>query len=200
MRRAVVALALLAGAAWLAGCSNDLVVVLPASDGHIGGVVVKTNRGAFVLDQPYAEAKAGLTGLSPGKADAKDVDTAFSSALAARPIPPKDYNLYFLNDSDVLTPPSREAFEAIFPEIARRKAAEIVITGHTDTMGALEYNDKLSLDRANAVEKLFEKQFADHGISGDSISTAGRGKRELLKPTPDQTPEPLNRRVVITVR
>jgi OOP family OmpA-OmpF porin len=196
MSRAAVAFALAACVALMCGCSNDLVVVLPASDGHIGGVVVNTTHGQFVLDKPYAEATPGLTGLAPGQADPKNVAQIFSAALAARPIPPKNYTLYFVNDGDELTPGSRADFNEVFAEISRRKAAEIVITGHTDTWGTREYNDQLSLDRAKSVEKLFVAR----GLSGASIITAGRGKRELLVQTPDQTHEAKNRRVVITVR
>lgn len=192
----IIVFALSCGGVLLGSCSNDLVVVLPASDGHIGGVVVETNRSKFVLDQPYAEASPGLVGMHAGQSDAKEVDQVFSAALSAQPIPPRHYTLYFVNDSDELTADSRGDFEEVFKEIARRKAAELVITGHTDTMGEVDYNDKLSLDRANAVEHLF----TERGLSGASIVTAGRGKRELLVKTPDQTPEPRNRRVVITVR
>ena len=196
MRPVEVLFAAAAGTALLCGCSNDLVVVVPASDGHVGGVVVETSRNKFVLDQPYANASPGIFGLEQGRSTPRDVDAAFSKALTAQPIPPRSYTLYFVNDSDELVPGSRAAFEQVFTEIARRKVAEIVITGHTDTMGDNDYNDHLSLTRANSIEKLFTAR----GLTGDLIVTAGRGKRELLVKTPDQMPEPRNRRVVVTVR
>jgi outer membrane protein OmpA-like peptidoglycan-associated protein len=132
--------------------------------------------------------------------DANSVDKVFGSALAARPIPPKTYALYFVNDSTELVPESRAAFESVFADVAKRKAAEIVVTGHTDTVGTREYNDRLSLERANAVATQFKDSFAANGIKSDAVSTAGRGERDLLVPTGDQVPEPRNRRVEITVR
>jgi outer membrane protein OmpA-like peptidoglycan-associated protein len=108
--------------------------------------------------------------------------------------------LYFENDSDELVPESRGVFDQIFAEIAERKAAEIVITGHTDRVGAPDYNDQLSLDRANAVARRFRDDFEKHGIRADAVTTAGRGERDLLVQTADQVPEPRNRRVEITVR
>lgn len=196
MRLHVIVVVTAAGLGLLSGCSKDLVVVVPASDGHVGGVVVETARNKFVLDQPYAEASPGLFGLKQGTSTPKDVGTTFSKALAAQPIPPKNYTLYFMFDSKVLVPESRGDFEEVFKEIARRKVAEIVITGHTDTMGTDDHNDTLSLQRANSIEDLFTAR----GLTGDSIVTAGRGKREPLVNTGDQVPEPRNRRVVITVR
>jgi outer membrane protein OmpA-like peptidoglycan-associated protein len=180
--------------ALLSACaSNDLVVVLPAADGHIGGVVVQRGDNKIVLDKPYAAADADA---KPVAVDQKEVDQIFGSTLAARPIPPKSYTLYFQPDSNDLVPDSRAAFEDVFTEIAKRKASEIVITGHTDTMGSVEYNDKLSLARAKSVTKLF----TDRGIAPDAIVAVGRGERELLVPTKDQVPEARNRRVEITVR
>jgi len=180
--------------ALLAGCaSNDLVVVLPAADGHIGGVVVQHGDNKILLDKPYAAAGADA---KPVAVDAKDVDQIFGATLAARPIPPMHYTLYFRPDSNEMAPDSQAAFEAVFTEIARRKASEIVVTGHTDTMGTLDYNDKLSLARAKSVSKLF----TDRGLAPSSVIAVGRGERELLVQTKDQVPEPRNRRVEITVR
>ena len=135
----------------LAGCSHELVVVLPASDGHIGGVVVEDGSQKIVLDKPYAGAEPGSGTVKAVISDEKEVGVIFAGALAARPIPPATYILYFANDSDELVPESRDAFDKIFAEVSRRNAAEIVITGHTDTVGTPEHNDQLSLDRANAV-------------------------------------------------
>ena len=186
-------LAPLAVLACLAACSNNLVVVLPAADGHVGGVVVEQDGNKVVLDKPYAAADGGS---KPTTVDAADVDKIFGTTLAARPIPPKHYTLYFVADSDALVPESRAAFEDVFAEVARRKASEIVVTGHTDTVGSMEYNDKLSLARAKAVSKLF----VDRGLAAQSVIAVGRGERELLVQTKDQVSEARNRRVEITVR
>ena len=149
-----------------------------------------------VLDKPYAEESHGLLGGSTSTSNEKEVAADYGDALAAQPIPPKSYTLYFIEGSDELVPESRGAFEAIFTEIAARKAAEIVITGHTDTVGSPKDNDKLSRERAQSVEKLF----VGRGIPAESLVAAGRGQRELLVPTAPNVPEPKNRRVVITVR
>jgi OOP family OmpA-OmpF porin len=199
MLRIAPLLALPLGAALLAGCArSDMVVVLPESDGHVGAVVVQSGDGKIVLDKAYAAAAPGPLGgaMKPAETDAQEVNRIFGSALAAQPIPPKSFTLYFENDSDVLVPESRADFEGVFADIAQRKAAEIVITGHTDTMGTPDYNDSLSLDRAKAVAHLF----TERGVPPQSVTTAGRGRRDLLVPTGDQVPEPRNRRVVITVR
>src|SRR5690242_13352978 len=160
--------------ALLSGCASDQIVVLP-ENGAIGGVVVEEGKQKTVLDKAYAEESHGVFGASRGTSNEKDVKASFGDALAAQPIPPKRYTLYFVEGSDELVPDSKEAFEDIFKEIAARKAAEIVVTGHTDTVGAPKDNDKLSRERALSVEKLFVAR----GISADSLIAVGRGQREL---------------------
>jgi len=194
------ALAAALALAALAGCASksNLVVVLPEPDGHVGAVVVHDTKGDTVLDKAYAAegARAGNGALQPVQVDPQEIKEIFGGALAAQPIPPKTYTLYFISDSDQLTEASRAEFEDVFKEIARRKAAEVVVTGDTDTVGSLEYNDALSLKRAEAVRQLFIAR----GLPADAVIAAGRGERELLVATADEVAEAKNRRVEITVR
>jgi outer membrane protein OmpA-like peptidoglycan-associated protein len=180
------------------GVRDNLVVVLPGADGHAGAVTVTDARGQTVLDQPYAATTAGRgeTRTERVAISALEVERIFGAALAAQPKAPVAFRLYFLSDSLELTPESREAFDKVFTEIAGRSAADTVVTGHTDSVGVQAYNDTLSRERAVAVRELLVKR----GLRADSIGVAGRGERELLVPTPDETREPRNRRVEITVR
>jgi outer membrane protein OmpA-like peptidoglycan-associated protein len=63
-------------------------------------------------------------------------------------------------------------------------------------MGPLEYNDTLSLRRAERVRK----DFVDRGVPDSAISVAGRGEREPIVATADEVTEPRNRRVEINIR
>lgn len=180
--------------------TNDLVVVLPGADGHIGGVVVEAAGSKMTLDKAYAGAKPGGGAMQSVAMTESEVQSIFSDALAASPIPPKTYLLYFVSGSNELTAESRPALDEMLAEISQRKAVEVVITGHTDTVGASGANDRLSLDRAKAVEAQLRETFAAHGVASDAVSAVGRGERALLVKTADQVAEPRNRRVEITVR
>lgn len=202
LARALAGAALLAAAA-LGGCASkdNLVVVLPDAAGpHVGTVVVYKPDGAqaAVLNKPYAAvgSGAGSTDVKPVEVDQKEVAQVFGAALAAQPIPPQRFTLYFESGSDALTPESRKAFEAVFTEIAKRKAAEIVVTGHTDTVDSVERNDALSRQRAEAVRQMLIAR----GLKPEDVVAVGRGERELLVQTGNGVNEPKNRRVVITVR
>jgi outer membrane protein OmpA-like peptidoglycan-associated protein len=54
----------------------------------------------------------------------------------------------------------------------------------------------LSLKRAQTVADLIRSQ----GLHVEALVVESHGKRNLLIPTPDETPEPRNRRVEITIR
>lgn len=185
-------------AVMLAGCaSGGEVVVLPAADGHVGGVVVQTGDGkTVVLDKAYASDVIGDS--KAGTSNADDVQKGFADVLAARPIPPGEHKLFFKNDSDEMRDDSKTEFnEKVFADVARRGAAEIVIIGHTDSVGALEYNDRLSLDRAEAIKTLLVERQSDLP-PGMSITTAGRGERD--DKDADETRNPDERYVSIFVQ
>jgi len=198
VRRWFTPLALAALLAACGGVKDNLVVVVPGADGHVGAVTLTDARGQTVLDQPYAAATAGRGATASDRVEisAAQVDAIFGAARGAQPKPPVAFRLYFLNESDQLTPESTVAFEGVFSEIASRAAADTVVTGHTDTAGTDAYNDALSLNRATMVRTLLLAR----GLKPDSVTIAARGKRELLVPTADQVHEPRNRRVEITVR
>jgi OmpA-OmpF porin, OOP family len=68
------------------------------------------------------------------------------------------------------------------------------VEGHTDTVGTREYNKDLSDRRAAAVVDYLAKNFH---VDRSRVEAVGMGEDRLLVPTPDQTPEPRNRRVLV---
>lgn len=175
----------------------ELIAVIPAADGHVGAVMVRSGGGEQLLDRAYlarrlmADGSIDATPISPA-----EVTLAFAAALEALPGRPASFTLYFLEGKDELTSVSRIEMEKVFAELKRRPAPDIVVIGHTDTVGNLSFNDKLSLARAERMRELM----IELGIPAGRIQAAGRGKRELLVPTEDNTAEPRNRRVEISVR
>ncbi len=176
---------------------KTLVVLVPGADGKVGAVSVKSAQGEVVIDRAYASATSG-GGAAPvvGSSSAAQVQQTFGDTVKARPQPPVSYTLYFLEGSDEYTPESRQTIETVLGELAKRPAAEIAVIGHTDRVGAVDYNDRLSLQRAERVRADFLKR----GVPERSVSVAGRGEREPLVATADEVPEARNRRVEINIR
>ena len=195
---AIAAVAVLLGACAAAPNTREFVVLVPDQGGTTGAVVITNPRGgSAVLDKPYSAAllEKGEP-VAPPPVEREQVTKLFTHAIAAQPDRPISFQLYFLEDSDEYTLQSKDAFEKVFVEVARRKVAEVAVIGHTDRVGPVEYNDTLSLKRAERVRR----DFVDRGIPTGSINVAGRGEREPVVPTADEVSEPRNRRVEINVR
>jgi outer membrane protein OmpA-like peptidoglycan-associated protein len=185
----------------LVGCAgplrDDLYVLMPDEAGKTGALTVESGGQQAVLDRPYASARVTEPGrVAAGSVTEQEARQAFGAALEAQPARPTSFTLYFLEGRDELTPDSRQLLGRIVDEIARRPAPEIVVIGHTDRVGAVPYNDTLSLRRAERVRDELVKV----GIAADRIRVEGRGEREPLVPTADEVAEPRNRRVEINVR
>jgi outer membrane protein OmpA-like peptidoglycan-associated protein len=193
--RAAAALALAAG---LAGCATKQgeVVLLPDAAGAKTAVTVTQGDKTVVLDQPYAAATLTSRGPEPARADAAQVQARYGSALAARPLPPLQFTLYFVEGKDEFTDDSRRAFDGVLAEIARRPVPDVRVVGHTDTVGSDAVNDPLSRQRAEVVRRAL----VDKGIRAQDITVVGRGEREPVVSTADNVAEPRNRRVEIFVR
>ena len=173
------------------------VILLPQADGSASSVVLKTTQGEQVLTTPYqlAWVKEDTPMILKLSSDA-EVQKIFPSLFTAKPPAPTKYILNFMPGGTDLTPESKAALPKILGDTSQRKGADLVVTGHTDTTGALLANDELSLKRAEVVTKLL----VDSGAPAARIESVGRGKRELLIKTEDNVDEPQNRRVEILVR
>jgi len=96
----------------------------------------------------------------------------------------------------VLTGESQALIPAILEATRTRPAPDVSVIGHTDTVGNSEANEKLALQRAQSVAETIRKA----GLQVQDLTIASHGERNLLVSTPDNTPEPRNRRVEVTVR
>ena len=175
----------------------ELVVVVPSADGHVGTVVVERDGERVVLDEAYATSRiAGVSGPQASRAPEEQVRSTFGNVLTALPARPISFLLYFITGTDILTEESKVELARMLEELHRRPAPDILVIGHTDTVGAVEANDRLSLQRAERLKADFLAQ----GIPALRVQAAGRGEREPLVPTADNIDEPKNRRVEINVR
>jgi outer membrane protein OmpA-like peptidoglycan-associated protein len=185
--------------ALLSGCatpSQGSVVLLPNPANELTAVTVTQGDKALLLAQPFAAAQLTREGPKSFPSSAQQVQAQFAAALAAQPLPPAQFTLYFVEGKDELTPESLQVVDHVFSEIAKRPVPDVMVIGHTDTVGSDAANDALSHQRAEFVRRAMLAR----GIKPEQLVLVGRGKRELLVPTADGVAEPRNRRVQILVR
>lgn len=179
--------------------SGTRVVLLPQADGTSSAVIVTGKAGEQRLSQPYQRADVrdrATTGPQVDSLDSQQVARAFKPLFDTAPPKPQRYTLYFQTGNVSLVPESAALLPTVIEEALKRSGAELVITGHTDTMGSQELNDGLSLKRAQLVVDMLK----DRRFPINRIEAVGRGERELAVPTRDETSEPRNRRVEILIR
>jgi OmpA-OmpF porin, OOP family len=73
---------------------------------------------------------------------------------------------------------------------------QVGITGHTDSLGAEDYNQQLSMRRANAVKNYL----IERGVNPNIMSTSGMGESSPVASNATREGRSKNRRVEISIR
>ncbi len=118
---------------------------------------------------------------------------------ALRPVPAVitiQAEVLFDFDSAVLKEEAKARLDEIAALLKANPAVRVYVDGHADTVGPKAYNRRLSLRRARAVADYL----AARGVAPERMEVRGFGEERLAVPTPDETPEPRNRRVEIRRR
>ena len=179
---------------------NVSVIVLPKGpEGKVGAVIVRPIDGGepVLLNKAYVAARVTDSGaVRTVPVAPKQVQAEFGQVLSALPEASTSFTVYFIEGKDELNPEAKLTIDRLFTEYASRPSPEIEVIGHTDFLGADDYNDALLLQRVRWVRDLM----VERGIPAKIIGVAGRGKREPLFPTQEGVAEPRNRRVEINIR
>jgi len=101
--------------------------------------------------------------------------------------------IYFDFDKSKLSDVSIEEIKN-FINTNKKTIKKFIVVGHTDTMGTKKYNKVLSLERAEAVQKILIKL----GIEKNNIHILGKGEDNLRVQTADEVKHPANRRAEIS--
>ncbi|MGE4351985.1 MAG: OmpA family protein [Bdellovibrionales bacterium] len=109
---------------------------------------------------------------------------------------PQSYLVFFDFDRSTITPEAARIIAAAAADYKQGTYVRLIVTGHTDTMGTVKYNQRLSERRAAAVKAEFERL----GVPLASIATKGAGEGSLMVPTADQVREAQNRRAEIVLQ
>lgn len=104
-------------------------------------------------------------------------------------------NLFFELNKAILTPESEPELRRIVSVLNENKSLAIEISGHTDNTGSDEFNNKLSLDRADAVKTYL----LNAGIDSKRIQTKGYGKTKPKESNETEEGRAANRRVEFVI-
>lgn len=170
-------------------------VLLDNLDGSVGAITFSSPKGLIAVDR--SKNAVNLDGATaPYTQDDSIIQKDFGAAIAVRPQPPAIFLLYFESGGAQLTAESQALIAKMVADAVKRPAADVSVVGHTDTEGDAEANEKLGLQRAQTVAQLI----SGAGLKAIETTVTSHGERDLLVKTPDNTAEPKNRRVEVTIR
>ena len=182
----------------LVGCSSSRVVLLDAGKTQ-NAVVIKTEQGELVLDQPNTFTELSSANAKPSavkEISQQELQTKYGQLIASAPKPPLFFLLYFEPDATIFSNASEQLFADIEAAIRERIPCDVNIIGHADRTGSKDYNIALSLQRAKAVQSWL----LGRNLQIEKIVVESYGEEDPLIPTPDGVAEPRNRRVEILIR
>jgi len=176
---------------------------IPAECGGAGGPGGTATRGRVVIGTPDAGAakppaggQPGATppaGATPGGGAPPAVVAPVDRAPPTRAMP---YSLslpiLFEFDSDRLTAVASKLLDDLADVLKRNPNDKFIIEGHTDAVGADDYNKDLSERRARAVVDYLATR---HSVDRARLESVGLGRTKLV--VPNQPADPRNRRVQI---
>jgi outer membrane protein OmpA-like peptidoglycan-associated protein len=125
-----------------------------------------------------------------------NVDEKSGDANAGELINDKPLNgkVYFDFASREITDDSETFLREFISEFYLREKSMIIVTGHTDDVGTNQFNQKLSLQRAESVRQ----KLISFGIDEAQVIVKGKGEEEPLVPNNSEEQRARNRRVEIT--
>lgn len=104
-------------------------------------------------------------------------------------------HMYFATNKTEILPTSEEDLQYLYKVMSENPKIRILITGHTDSQGSDEFNQRLSEGRSASVKAEMVKR----GIDASRIETDGKGESEPVDTNATDEGRQHNRRVQITI-
>jgi outer membrane protein OmpA-like peptidoglycan-associated protein len=206
MRRSMLLISALATVASTVGCASlnkkeRGAIIGAASGAAVGGMVGRANgstaKGAIIgaavggaagavighqMDQQAKEIKQNIPGAVVERVG-EGLQVTFASGLLF------DY------DSDALRSAARENLSSLAASLEKYPNTNLLIVGHTDSVGSDTYNQGLSERRATAAANYLAAQ----GVARDRLRSVGRGETEPVVPNDTDADRQKNRRVEVAI-
>ena len=145
---------------------------------------------AVGCDGAIVPAAPAMTPAAPGAA----VPPAAGPAVAASKVT-FAADAFFDFDKSVLKPEGRAKLDDLVSKIRGVNLEVIIAVGHTDSIGTVQYNQRLSVRRAEAVKAYLVSK----GIERNRVYTEGKGESQPVADNRTKEGRAKNRRVEIEV-
>lgn len=169
--------AAIGGAIGRANGSTAKGAILGATIGGAAGMII-----GHQMDKQAEELKQNIPGAIVERVG-EGIQVTFQSGLL------------FDFDSDVVRPDARTNLRNLAASLDKYPGSELLIVGHTDSVGTDAYNLGLSERRAAAAVAYL----AGQGVSRDRMTSRGLGETEPVAPNDTEAGRGKNRRVEVAI-
>lgn len=125
----------------------------------------------------------------------KDQDQPLTIDIALQPIVKNAMtvlnNIFFDFNQYEIKPRSLPELDEVVKFLKENPSIKVEISGHTDNVGNENYNQQLSLKRAQSVVNYFSSK----GIAADRLTQIGYGSKRPVKPNDSEENRQINRRI-----
>ena len=144
------------------------------------------------IDEPWQVTEVNLDSLLADYADRVAGGDLHYTPLVKNPTGGDTLILYFGFDEDALSPRTERQLDIVAGLLKTDPEKELTLSGHTDSLGTDQYNNKLSERRAGAVEK----HLLSLGVPRKQIVALAEGEAKPRRPnsTADGEDDPSGRR------
>ena len=153
--------------------------------GAIIGAVIGGAAGAIIghqMDQQAKELEQNIPGATIQRVG-EGIAVTFSSGI-----------LYPFNSTEIL-PAGKQNLQELANSLEKYPNSDVLIVGHTDSVGTDAYNLDLSQRRALAASAYLQSL----GVPASRLKTAGKGESEPIQPNDTDEGRARNRRVEIAI-
>lgn len=169
--------AVIGGAIGKANGSTAKGAIIGATIGGAAGMII-----GHQMDKQAAELKQNIPGAVVERVG-EGIQVTFDSGLL------------FDFDSDVVRPEARTNLRNLAASLDKYPGSDLLIVGHTDSVGTDAYNLGLSERRANAAVSYL----AGQGVDRSRMRARGLGETEPVAPNESEAGRSKNRRVEVAI-
>ncbi len=182
-----------AGLVFTVSCAKKQVVSEPMGAALEGTVDPDAAARAEALAKQRAMEEAMLREKALKESALKEAELAKQAAARSRFT---NQNVHFAFDSSELTPMSRMLLKEKALWLGENPGVNVVIEGHCDDRGTMEYNLALGDRRAYSAKKYL----MDLGIAESRLSTISYGEERPIDPANTETAWAKNRRAQFVIK
>ncbi len=153
--------------------------------GAIIGAIVGGAAGAIIghqMDQQAKELQQDIPGATVSRVG-EGIAVTFASGI-----------LYPFNSTEIL-PAGKENLQSLANSLEKYPNSDVLIVGHTDSVGTDAYNLDLSQRRAQAASAYLQSL----GVPASRLHAVGKGETEPIQPNDTDAGRAQNRRVEIAI-